>query len=273
MTGPSRMFFTPRCSSVSNTATAFCSNQLRSSDSGREFTSVLKACTNKQGQEAMKHTVGSEGCHACDRAGTIQKNSAARIIHFPTNRHERNQASRSKRPSYSLSNSPWPAQWPPPGHCMRRCIGPCPAGAAVPSGPACQTPGPADGTCRSPASAAASMLVGWVRGWVATGRHVLHFARVLARQIKASEPFLDDSAGAHHGVLGQVLPKSGIVRTLRLVAVAPADQEDVLQVTALHSVNHLRQANNEQGSAVQHRPYDLPQPITNVCCSSKHTSA
>ena len=42
-TGPRRMFFTPSESSVSRTASAFCSNQEMSRDSGRLLTSVFNA--------------------------------------------------------------------------------------------------------------------------------------------------------------------------------------------------------------------------------------
>ena len=42
-TGPSRMFFTPRDSSVNSTETAFCSNQEMSRERGKLLMSVLKA--------------------------------------------------------------------------------------------------------------------------------------------------------------------------------------------------------------------------------------
>jgi hypothetical protein len=70
-TTPSRpahlMFLTPRCSSVSRMTTAFCSSQLRSSDSGSPFTSVsntlASASATTMAAQAGRQGAVSGGCH------------------------------------------------------------------------------------------------------------------------------------------------------------------------------------------------------------------
>lgn len=67
--GPSRTFLTPDDSSVSSTATAFCSNQLMSSDRGRLLMSVSNAWIREEEEEEKVRIILVSACihggHVC----------------------------------------------------------------------------------------------------------------------------------------------------------------------------------------------------------------
>ena len=71
---PRRMFLMPRCSSVSRMATAFCSYQTRTIESGRSFTPHLKASARqaRSGWPNRRRCTGrcpaGAGCRRCCRS-------------------------------------------------------------------------------------------------------------------------------------------------------------------------------------------------------------